>query len=193
MDSIRSAQFLKALNGTDDIFTDGVPEVAFIGRSNVGKSSVINALVGKKDLVKVGKKPGKTRTINFFWINKKFYLVDLPGYGYAKAGPKIREHIRKLIVWYFTYSGAKPLSVALVVDIKVGLMEADKEMIMLLREAGHRYVIIANKSDKLGPEGIKRQVALISQESGGEDVVPYSAKERKGGDKILERLLVGLE
>lgn len=181
---------MKAINGTDEILVDGTPQVAFIGRSNVGKSSVINALVGQKDLVKVGKKPGKTRTINFFKINKQFYLVDLPGYGYAKVGPKERERIRNLIVWYFTYSEARPLSVALILDIKVGLTDPDKEMLAVLREYGHRYVIIANKSDKLGPEGVKRQLSLISEAVGGEDVLPYSAKEKKGADAILGRLLL---
>ena len=188
---IRSAQFMKAINGTDEILTDGMPQVAFIGRSNVGKSSVINSLVGQKNLVKVGNKPGKTRTINFFRINKHFYLVDLPGYGYAKAGPEIREHIRKLILWYFTDSGAKPLTVALILDIKVGLTDYDKEMLGVLREHGHHYLIIANKSDKLGPEAIKRQAALISAEAGGEDVIPYSAKEKKGANEVLERLVGG--
>ena len=189
MSSIRSAEFMKAINGTDDILTDGVPQVAFIGRSNVGKSSVINSLIGEKDLVKTGKKPGKTRTINFFKINKQFYLVDLPGYGYAKAGPEIREHIRRLIIWYFTDSGARPISVALILDMKVGLTDYDKEMLAILREYGHRYVLVANKSDKLGPEAIKRQIALISQEIGGEDVLPYSAKEKRGAAEMLQRLL----
>lgn len=186
---IRSAEFMKAINGTDEILSDGTPQVAFIGRSNVGKSSVINSLVGQKSLVATGKKPGKTRTINFFKINKQFYLVDLPGYGYAKAPPAVREHIRKLILWYFTSSEAKPLKVALILDIAVGLTDTDKEMLGILREHGHHYVIIANKSDKLGPEGVRRQVAAITREAGGEDVIPYSAKAKKGAADVLHRLL----
>src|SRR6185369_12085856 len=104
------------------ILTDGVPEIAFVGRSNVGKSSLINSLVNRKDLVKVGKKPGKTTEINFFSINhKKCYFVDLPGYGYAEASPKQKESIEKLILWYLMYSEASLQKVVLILDVKAGL------------------------------------------------------------------------
>src|SRR3989344_8882012 len=94
---INSAEFKKGIVGTDVILTDGVPEVAFVGRSNVGKSSTITSLVNRKGLVKTSNKPGKTTEINFFSINNgKCYFVDLPGYGYAEASPKQKESIEKL-------------------------------------------------------------------------------------------------
>src|SRR3990167_3085191 len=117
---ISSAKFVKGITGTDDILYDGIPQIAFVGRSNVGKSSVINSLVNQKELVRVGKKPGKTTEINFFLINNKFYFVDLPGYGYAKLSPAEREKARKRMLWYLTESEARPL-VVLILDIKAGL------------------------------------------------------------------------
>src|SRR3990167_7680582 len=108
---IISAKFVKGITGTDDILYDGIPQIAFVGRSNVGKSSVINSLVNQNELVKVGKKPGKTTEINFFIINNKFYFVDLPGYGYAELSPIEKEKIRKRMLWYLLESGAKPLHV----------------------------------------------------------------------------------
>ena len=89
--NITSAEFVKGIRGTDEILTDGVPNIAFIGRSNVGKSSILNSLTGKKALARVGEKPGKTTEINFFLINRTHYFVDLPGYGYATGGAKERE------------------------------------------------------------------------------------------------------
>src|SRR6266516_2479045 len=97
---ITSARFIRGIIGTNDILFDGLPQIAFVRRSNVGKSSVINSLTNRKDLVKVGKKPGKTTEINFFLINERFYFVDLPGYGYARLTPAEREKIRKRMLWY---------------------------------------------------------------------------------------------
>ena len=120
----------------DPILKDGLPQVAFIGRSNVGKSSVINSLVGSKTLVKIGKVPGKTTEINYFLINNKFYFVDLPGYGYAQGGKVQIEKIRNMIVLYLRETGTKPTLVILIIDIKAGLMEFDKNSLAVLREEG---------------------------------------------------------
>lgn len=185
---ITSAKFVKGINGTDDILYDGLPQIVFAGRSNVGKSSVINSLVNRKDLVKVGKKPGKTTEINFFLINKMFYFVDLPGYGYAKLSPAEKEKIRKRILWYFIDSGVKPLHVVLVLDMKVGFTDFDKEMAGILRAAGHHIVIIANKSDKLNQKEISRQMGLIRADSYGEDVISYSAARKEGVKEALKIL-----
>src|SRR3989338_2063045 len=110
---ITSAKFVKGIIGTDDVLYDGIPQIAFVCRSNVGKSSVINSLVNQADLVKVGKKPGKTTEINFFLINRQFYFVDLPGYGYAKVSPVEKEKIRKRMLWYLTESKVQPACVVL--------------------------------------------------------------------------------
>jgi len=178
---ITSAKFVKGIIGTDDILYNGLPQIAFVGRSNVGKSSVINSLTNQKDLVKVGKKPGKTTEINFFLINNKFYFVDLPGYGYAHLSPAKREKIRKRMLWYLLESEVKLAYVVIVLDIKAGFTDFDAEMVYMLKEAGHHYIIIANKIDKLNQKEISRQLAFITENSYAEDVIPYSTVTKEGG------------
>jgi len=188
MIKIKSAKFVKGIVSDDAILRDGISQIAFVGRSNVGKSSVINALVNKRDLVKVSKRPGMTKQINFFLINGKFYLVDLPGYGYAKASIEDREKIRQLILWYLGKLEARPLNVVLVVDAKAGLTPLDKEMIEILKEQDHRFAIIANKIDKLNRREFLSQLDSIKTSSGIEDVFPYSAKTKQGTQALLEKL-----
>jgi GTP-binding protein len=186
---VTSAFFIKGVIGTNDILYDGIPQIAFVGRSNVGKSSLINALVNRNGLVKVGKKPGKTSEINFFSINhREYYFVDLPGYGYARVDPKSKEKLEKLILWYIMYSEVRPLKVVLVLDTKVGITEFDTEMIRVLREHGHAFVIVANKSDKLNQKDLGAKLKEISAAAGGAEVISYSAKEKKGTPELLDRI-----
>jgi GTP-binding protein len=180
---IISAQFIKGVVGTDDILYDGVPQVAFVGRSNVGKSSVINSLTNRRALVK----PGKTTEMNFFSINDRaLYLVDLPGYGYAMLGPKQKEKIEKLILWYVMYSEAKPKRVVLILDVKAGLTDFDKEMLRVLKEHGHPSLIVANKCDKLNQKDLGLRLKAIQVEAGEAPVLPYSASEHTGRERLLE-------
>ena len=189
---INSAEFKKGIVGTDVILTDGVPEVAFVGRSNVGKSSTINSLVNRKGLVKTSNKPGKTTEINFFSIkNGKCYFVDLPGYGYAEASPKQKESIEKLILWYLMYSEAALHKVVLILDSKAGLTAFDQEMIRVLREHNHPYLIVANKADKLNQKESSAQLRAIKEAAHEATVISYSAttatpKER---DALLREVL----
>jgi GTP-binding protein len=185
---ITAAHFVKGIRGTDEIINDGVAQYAFVGRSNVGKSSLINALTAKSDMARVGKKPGKTTEINFFRINNSFYLVDLPGYGYAKAAPKERAKLKKLIIWYLTYSGAKPAKVVLVVDSKVGVTDFDKDMIMILTEEKHPYVIVANKIDKITQKEASVQIKSIQEAAGSVAVVAFSSRTKKGLKQLLETI-----
>ncbi len=187
---IESAEFVKGVVGTDDILTDGVPEIAFVGRSNVGKSSIINVLVNRKDLVKVGKKPGKTTEINFFRINgRKCYFVDLPGYGYAEASPKQREKLEKLILWYLMYADADIAKVVLILDVKAGLTDFDKEMIRVLRERGYPYLIIANKADKLNQKELSANLREIKGAAHEATVIPYSTLTARGRNALLAEIL----
>ncbi|MDP3726305.1 MAG: ribosome biogenesis GTP-binding protein YihA/YsxC [bacterium] len=186
---IQSAEFVRGIKGTNSILHSGLPQVAFVGRSNVGKSSVLNALFNRKDLVKVGKKPGKTLEINFFLVNQKFYFVDLPGYGYAKAGGKAKEKIKKLILWYLTGGEARPVIVVLITDIKAGFTDFDKEMLQILSEQGYSYVIVANKIDKLNQKEAAQKLFRMKIESNGTEVFPHSAKTKKGTDVLRKRLL----
>jgi GTP-binding protein len=191
---VESAEFVKGVVGTDPILEDGVPEVAFVGRSNVGKSSTINSLVNRKDLVKTSNKPGKTTEINFFALNgKKAYFVDLPGYGYAEASPKQKEKIEKLILWYLMYSGTPLHKVVIILDIKAGLTDFDAEMIRVLREQGHPYLLVANKADKLNQKELAAALRAIKEAAQEVEVVSYSAatatpKERAA---LLRAILAG--
>ncbi len=183
---VESADFVKGVIGTDDVFTDGVPEIAFVGRSNVGKSSLINSLTGRKALVKVGNKPGKTTELNFFSINnKKCYFVDLPGYGYAKATPKQRGKIEKLILWYLMYSGAQPRRVVIILDVKAGLTDFDQEMVCVLCEQGHPYTIVANKVDKLNQKELAAALKGIRAAAGGAEVFPYSTMTERNKAELF--------
>lgn len=150
---IQSAQFMKGVVGEDAIMYDGTPHIAFIGRSNVGKSSTLNAILERNKLVKVGKTPGKTQEINFFKIRtdkgQESYFVDLPGYGYAKLSKKQREDLRNLIEWYITHPEADTALICLIIDAKVGLTDIDKEFIHLMDQSNKPYIIAANKVDKI--------------------------------------------
>ncbi len=183
---IASAEFVKGIRGSDPILSDGIPQIAFIGRSNVGKSSILNSLTGKKDLARVGIKPGKTTEINFFLINKSKYFVDLPGYGYAATTQKDREKLRKLIIWYFTSGEALPQKVVLILEAKAGLTKFDEQMIAVLTERGHAYVIVINKVDKLSQAEISRQVAAITERSGGSAIVITSVETGRGIEDLGE-------
>ncbi|TSC61396.1 MAG: GTP-binding protein [Parcubacteria group bacterium Athens0416_74] len=183
-----TAHFVKGIRGTDEILQDGTPQIAFIGRSNVGKSSVINALTGVKSLAKVGKKPGKTTEINFFLFRKKFYIVDLPGYGYAQATPKEREKLKNLIVWYFSASDAKPHTVVLVLDAVAGLTPFDEDMIGILRNEEHPFVIVVNKIDKLKQDELLKAVAGIKENAGDAEILQCSVKTGRGVEALSARL-----
>ncbi|MEK7066054.1 MAG: ribosome biogenesis GTP-binding protein YihA/YsxC, partial [Patescibacteria group bacterium] len=134
---IKSAKFIRGVTGTDEILEDGVPQVAFIGRSNVGKSSTINSLVGQKDLARTSSFPGRTQELNVFLITPEkgspFYLVDLPGYGFAKGAISKQEQILKLIRWYLTDSGIEQKKVVLIIDASVGATANDLEMFRILQ------------------------------------------------------------
>ena len=187
--NITSAEFVKGIRGTDEILTDGVPNIAFIGRSNVGKSSILNSLTGKKALARVGEKPGKTTEINFFLINRTHYFVDLPGYGYATGGAKEREKLRKLIIWYFTSGEIRPHKVVLILEAKAGLTKFDEQMIEVLKGEGHSYVIVLNKVDKLSQKELSEQMAKIMKVAGDCEILQTSAPTGQGIDELRDRIL----
>ena len=186
---IYDVHFVKGIIGTDEICTDDRPQYAFVGRSNVGKSSVINMLLNKKRLAKSSSTPGKTSEINFFLVNKNFYVVDLPGYGYAKVGKKVSEKFRKRILWYLTESGARPKTVYIILDARRGVTDMDKDMIGILLKEGHSMAIIVNKSDKLNQSEQNKVLLDIKnklREIGG-SMIPtfmFSAKTGKGKNPL---------
>ena len=182
---VKNAEFVKGIIGTDPILGDPRPQVAFVGRSNVGKSSVINSLVLRKSLVKSSSMPGKTREINFFVINGDRFFVDLPGYGFARMGAKGAEKIRKLILWYIGSGEAKPKLVVLIVDAGVSPMPQDKEMADILRAEGRPFVVLANKVDRLNQTERSHNLKAIEAALGAE-VIPYSARTKAGRENLLE-------
>ena len=191
---ITSAEFVRSVVGSHNVIADKKPQIAFVGRSNVGKSSLINMLVGQKRLVKSSGNPGKTKQINFFVVNKNYYFVDLPGYGYAKIKEKEREKLRKLILWYLIGKEAPIEKVVLIVDAKVGLREFDFEMIEVLKKENHPFVIVANKIDKLNQKERHQALKKIEEEIEKETkIFPVSAKKGAGRDTLLEEIFGDIE
>lgn len=184
---IKSAEFKKGIRGTDDILNEEKLQVAFFGRSNVGKSSLMNCLLNRKDLVKASGVPGKTREMNFFLINGKYYFVDLPGYGYAKLPHDLREQLAKMIQWYLMLPVFKR-KVVIVLDIKAGPNEMDLEILRLAQEGNQDIIVVANKADKLNQREESEQIKMISAKMPGVTVIPCSAKTRYGREEILKKI-----
>lgn len=183
---IQSARFIKGILGTADVSGDSTrPTFAFVGRSNVGKSSVINSLVNRRDLVRSSSTPGRTQEINYFLINDAFYFADLPGYGYAKIPTKQREQIRKLLAWFLGSAEVKIDAVVLIIDVNVGLKESDFDVLELLHSIGRRVILVANKIDKSGKTSVQKQISLIKQVVGACELIPYSAKTKQGREALL--------
>lgn len=178
---LTSAQLIVRVTTGDDIPEQDLEHVAFIGRSNVGKSSVINTLTSKKDLAKPSATPGFTKSINFYLINKKFFLVDLPGYGYAQGSLKDKIRLQQLIEWYLTYPDLthKQL-IVLIVDAKVGITELDEQMVILLQKLNKRVIVLANKIDKLKKNNVAKQINSIKLAVEPYPVIPFSAKQKIG-------------
>lgn len=187
--SIKSAIFIKSVTGTDDIFDDGTPQIVIIGRSNVGKSSVINSLANQKNLAKTSSFPGRTQQINIFLINKAFYLVDLPGYGFAKMSKKLRHKIQRMINWYLFESAYDFKKVILVIDAKIGPTEDDMEMFYSLQEQNKDIIIVANKIDKLKKSECNKQLQKIKNAFDINKVIPYSATKRNGAGELISEIL----
>ena len=145
---ITSAKFIQGIVGPAPILTDGTPQIAFIGRSNAGKSSLLNSLTGSKKMAITSKTPGRTKEINVFLINDTHYFMDLPGYGYAKAGFKTLEKLCQLIFWYLFESDSYP-KVVLLIDSVVGPAKDDLGILQELEKVGAEIVIVANKVDKI--------------------------------------------
>lgn len=188
--NLRNAQFVRGIVGTNDIINDTKIQIAFVGRSNVGKSSLINSLVGNKNLARSSSTPGRTQQINFFLIDNKLYFVDLPGYGYAKTSEKQKEKIRKMIIWYLTYSGIEHKKVVLVVDAKAGMQEFDLEMMDLLKSEEIDFMVVLNKIDKL-KQGEVVKVKRETRNKVSNDkvkVITYSSKNQTNKNEIILEL-----
>ena len=165
-----------------------LPEFAFAGKSNVGKSSLINALMNRKAYARTSSQPGKTQTINFYNINRQLYYVDLPGYGYAKVSIEAKEKWGKMIERYL-HKSTMLKAVFLLIDIRHDPSKNDKMMYDWILHQGYEPVIIATKLDKLKKSQVAKQLKAIRTGLGlvsGTTVIPFSAKTKQGRDEIWE-------
>ena len=172
--------------------SDPVPQVAFSGRSNVGKSPLINALLGRKSLARVSSAPGKTITINFYEVDKKLYLVDLPGYGFAKRTFEDKQQWSALTDGYFT-SNKNIDRLALVlqlVDSRIGPTKDDEMMLDFMRQCELPYAVVATKTDKLNATEKKKNLAAISEHPliKGVPVIPFSALKGEGKNELWREI-----
>ncbi len=186
---ITSAKFVAGLQGTDKLLEDGTPQVAFIGRSNVGKSSVINALTGVEGLAKTSSFPGRTQQINLYRVNEALYLVDLPGYGFARATHKQRDRLQEIIDWYFFNSPYVQKLTVLIIDAEVGPTDNDFDMLHLLESRAKNVLIVANKIDKLKRMELQSQLQSIRDAVGEHTVIPFSALEGIGVRELTDAIL----
>lgn len=168
---------------------DNLKEIVLVGRSNVGKSSFINALTNRKKLAYTSSSPGKTRTINFYNIDNKFRIVDLPGYGYAKISMKEREKWKKIIEEYLVKSENIAL-ICQIIDIRHEPTKLDLMMFDYIKSTGTDYLIIANKLDKLKSSQILKQISVINKSLPGLDrdrLIAFSSQDKRGVEEVLKR------
>jgi len=164
---------------------DGLPEVAFLGRSNVGKSSLLNALAGSRTLARVSAQPGRTQTVNFYRAGNEMYLADLPGYGYARVPDEVRAGWEQIVTAYLT--GRGPLALCLfLVDARHEPSAGDGTLREWLDHFRLPYVLVATKADKLGRAELNRRMKALRAGIGSaaRDVIPTSAKDRDGIDAL---------
>lgn len=185
------AEFIRSAAASSAFLRDGLPQMAFAGRSNVGKSSVINRLVGRRNLAYVGATPGKTTQINYFKIDGCAYLVDLPGYGYAKVSRSEKERWGKLMETYFQEDGDIITVGVLIVDARHKPTADDITMHNWFRESGCPEIVVANKLDKLKAREVESNLALIRETlemADDEPLVPFSAEKGTGKEQLLAHL-----
>ena len=189
MMTIRSAKFVVSLDRLRPFPGQGLPEIAMAGKSNVGKSSMINSLLGNSKLARTSSAPGKTRLLNFFRVNDRFLLVDLPGYGFARAPKGERERWAEMIEGYL--KGSEHLRRVLhLVDIRHEPTAEDRMMTQYLRHFDIPFTVVATKADKLSRAARGRSIPVICRSLAVQpwEVVPYSSEDGTGREAILELL-----
>lgn len=189
--NINKAEFIKSAAAPSGFIRDALPNIVFSGKSNVGKSSVINRLLNRKNFARVGQSPGKTVHVNYFLIDKKVYFVDLPGYGYAKVSKVERERWGKLMEQFFAVDGLIDLGV-MIVDSRHKPTADDVTMAEWFKSTGCPLVVVANKADKLKKSEIEPNLELIRLTLGLDDSTPlilFSAEKGSGREALMSQIL----
>ena len=188
----QSAEYVRSAGTPEQFLRDPLPKIVFAGRSNVGKSSVINRLTGRKNLARVGASPGKTRQINYFLIDNRLYLADLPGYGYAKVSKEEKARWAKLMERFFRDEGPRMTAGVLIVDARHKPTADDCTMCQWFRDSGCPLIVAANKLDKLKKREIEPSLSLIRETLQLRDtdpLIPFSAEKGDGKEELTELLL----
>ena len=191
--NVNNADMVLSVGNASQFPRDPRPEIALSGRSNVGKSSLINTLLGRKGFARVSSSPGKTITINYYSIDKKMFLVDLPGYGYAKRDMTSKRSWSTLTEQYFTKNPSEDAIklVIQLIDIRVGPTEDDVMMINFLIERDIPFVVVATKADKLSKKGVADALATLEEEyfkGTGIEIIPFSSVTRDGKDILWNKI-----
>lgn len=187
---IKSVQLETVCGITSKLPDNMLPEIAFAGKSNVGKSSLINGIMNRKSLARTSSQPGKTQTINFYNVNEVFYLVDLPGYGYAKANQEVKAQWGKMIERYL-HSSKQLKAFFLLIDIRHDPSANDKQMYQWMRHYGFDPIIIATKLDKINRSQIQKQLKAIRvglEAQKDTIIIPYSSLSKQGREEIYDLL-----
>ena len=189
--NVNKAEFVKSAAAPSQFIRSSVPKAAFAGKSNVGKSSVINRLLNRKNFARVGAQPGKTVHVNYFFLDGKLYLVDLPGYGFAKVSQAERDRWGKLMEDFFADPESFDLGV-LIVDARHKPTADDGTMAKWFLDSGKAFVVVANKLDKLKKSEIEPNLALIRETLGLPEsvpLIPFSAEKGQGREQLLAELM----
>ena len=192
MMKITSAEFTKSAFNQSHWTTDGLPEIAFLGRSNVGKSSLLNSLLQRKGLARTSNTPGRTQSINFFLINESFYFADLPGYGYARVSKTMRHDWGKMAEEYLAEREELVLSIQLV-DSRHEPTALDKQLHEWLVHHHKHHLIVATKADKLSNNKLKTSLEAIEKSLPGSRIIAYSALTGRGRDEVWREIGNSLE
>lgn len=182
-------EFVKSAYKIGQLPEDGFPEIAFAGRSNVGKSSLINRMVNRRNLVKVSSRPGKTQSLNYFLVDNQLFLVDLPGYGYARVSKKLQEEWQGLISEYLL-TRATLRCVVVIIDLRHALKPQDHDLVEWLRANNRPYLIVYTKRDKISGNQQAHQAAILDAALGigKSERVLFSAKTGAGKEELLSAL-----
>jgi len=180
---VNKAEFVLSAFSDKDYPYHNLPEIAFSGKSNVGKSSLINTLISRKNLAITSSRPGRTQSINFYSINNKFYFVDLPGYGFARVPDKVKEKWRELVNNYL-YERKNLQAIVQIVDARHKPSSDDQMMVEWLKSVELPFIVVATKVDKLSKNKRKKQEKIIKEALHIDDLIFFSAQNREGNKEI---------